>query len=250
MATKHNTEINNEPLKREYFDDVLDLFYDINEKNEELYNEIHKTFTDNQPTGFTLGASKSTVDITKTLSDLRSNSIQSATALLNAKRTVAELELKKKAQSVEEEKVNNDKEYIRNVISEISNMQTKKKEMGSRQLIDSNNRTTVNVLEDIKKEKEKELLEANIQNMMDKGALTLTKNEKAMKYDFNGEAEVVYDLGTETIKAVKKGTSIELEDYPVERGQVGEINRIERDEGMAYSDNGKKIRITTVVSNN
>ena len=81
MATKHNTEINNEPLKREYFDDVLDLFYDINEKNEELYNEIHKTFTDNQPTGFTLGASKSTVDITKTLSDLRSNSIQSATAL-------------------------------------------------------------------------------------------------------------------------------------------------------------------------
>ena len=24
MATKHNTEINNEPLKREYFDDVLD----------------------------------------------------------------------------------------------------------------------------------------------------------------------------------------------------------------------------------
>ena len=30
MATKHNTEINNEPLKREYFDDVLDLFYDIN----------------------------------------------------------------------------------------------------------------------------------------------------------------------------------------------------------------------------
>ena len=85
--------------------------------------------------------------------------------------------------------------------------------------------------------------------MMDKGALTLTKNEKAMKYDFNGEAEVVYDLGTDTIKAVKKGTSIELEDYPVERGQVGEINRIERDEGMAYSENGKKIRITTVVSN-
>ena len=32
MATKHNTEINNEPLKREYFDDVLELFYDINEK--------------------------------------------------------------------------------------------------------------------------------------------------------------------------------------------------------------------------
>jgi hypothetical protein len=250
MATKHNTEVNNDPLKREYFDDVLDLFYDINEKNEQLYEEIHKTFTDNQPTGFTLGTSKSTVDLTRTLSDLRSNSIQSATALLNAKRTVAELELKKKAQSVEEEKVNNDKEYIRNVISEISTMQAKKRESGSRELIDSKNRTTVNILDDIKREKETELLEANIQNMMDKGALSLTKNEKAMKYDFNGEAEVVYDLATETVKAVKKGTSIELPDYPVERGQVGEINRIERDEGMAYSDNGKKIRITTVVNNN
>ena len=45
MATKHNTEINNEPLKREYFDDVLDLFYDINEKNEELYNEITEILT-------------------------------------------------------------------------------------------------------------------------------------------------------------------------------------------------------------
>ena len=32
MATKHNTEVNNDPLKREYFDDVLDLFYTINEK--------------------------------------------------------------------------------------------------------------------------------------------------------------------------------------------------------------------------
>ena len=72
MATKHNTEINNEPLKREYFDDVLDLFYDINEKNEELYNEIHKTFTDNQPTGFTLGASKSTVKLYLILDLIRS----------------------------------------------------------------------------------------------------------------------------------------------------------------------------------
>ncbi len=245
MATKHNTEINNNPLNREYFDDVLDLFYDINEKNEKLYEEIHNTFINNQPTGFTLGTSKSTVDLTRTLSDLRSNSIQSATALLNAKKTVAELELKKKAQSVEEEKVNNDKEYIRNVISEINSMQTNKP--SNRSMIKSENRTTVNVLDDIKHEKEKEMLEKNIQDMMDKGTLSLTKNEKAMKYDFNGEAEIVYDLNTNTVKAVKKGTSMELKDYPIERGQIDAITRIESDEGMAYSENGKKIRITNVI---
>ena len=41
MATKHNTEINNEPLKREYFDDVLDLFYDINEKDLKHHQNTH-----------------------------------------------------------------------------------------------------------------------------------------------------------------------------------------------------------------
>ena len=248
MATKHNTEVNNNPLKREYFDDVLDLFYTINEKNEQLYEEIHKTFTDNQPTGFTLGTSKSTVDLTRTLSDLRANSIQSATALLNAKKTVAELELKKKAQSVEEEKVNNDKEYIRSVISEINSMQeNKRKETPARNLLKSENRNTVDIMDDLKRQKEKEILEENIKKQMETGNIALTKNEKAMKYDFNGEAEVVYDLESNSVKAVKKGTSFELPDYPVERGQVGEITRIEQDEGMAYSDNGKKIRVTTVI---
>ena len=248
MATKHNTEVNNNPLNREYFDDVLDLFYDINEKNEELYEELHKTFTDNQPTGFTLGASKSTIDLTKTLSDLRSNSIQSATALLNAKKTVAELELKKKAQSVEEEKVNNDKEYIRNVINEINNTQNRRQVSTNRNLLKSNDRTTINILDDIKEQKEKEMLEKNIEQMMNDGIIQLTKNEKAMKYDFNGEAEIVFDTNSNSLKAVKKGTSLELTDYPIERGQIGEITRFEADEGMAYSDNGKKVRMIPVLN--
>ena len=245
MATKHNTEVNENPLSREYFDDVLDLFYDINEKNEALYNEIHETFANNQPTGFALGTSKSTVDLTRTLSDLRSNSIQSATALLNAKKTVAELELKKKAQSVEEEKVNNDKEYIRSVIEEINNG-SRNKITPSRNMLSNSGRTVANIADEAKRNKETELLEAAIKNKMDAGEIKLTKNEKAMKYDFNGEAEVVYDTNTETLKAVKKGTTIPLNDYPIERAQVGTITRIEQEEGVAYSDNGKKVRITPV----
>ena len=244
MATRHNTDVNTRPLDREYFDDVLDMFYDINEKNEELYNEIHKTFTDNQPTGFTLGASKSTVDLTRTLSELRSNSIQSATALMNAKKTVAEIELKKKAQLIDQDKVNNDKEYIRSVIEEINSGNGRTKT--NRSLTTIEGRTAINVVDAAKEKKEKELLEANIQAMMDNGTIQLTKNEKAMKYDFNGEAEVVYDVNTESLKAVKKGTSIPLNDYPLERAQVGNITRLETAEGLAYSDNGKKVRITAV----
>ena len=245
MATKYNTEVNNEPLKREYFDDVLDLFYDINKKNEELYEEIHKTFTDNQPTGFTLGASKSTVDLTRTLSELRSNSIQSATALLNAKKTVAELELKKKAQSIDEEKVNNDKEYIRSIITEINS--GNKPKTTSKRMITSDDRVPINIVDEAKIQKEKEMLEKNIMAQLESGKMLLTKNEKAMKYDFHNEAEIVYDNNSDTLKAVKKGTSLELSDYPIERGQVGKIIRIENDEGMAYADNGKKVRITSVI---
>lgn len=243
MATKHNTEINEDPLSKDYFDDVLDLFYDANEKNEQLYNELYNTYKNNQPSGFTLGTTKSTVDLTRTLSEMRANAIQGATALMNAKKTVAEIELKKRAQSVEEEKVNNDKEYIRSVISEINNNDFKK---GNRNLLNANGRTTINVLEEKKHDKEKELLEANIKHRMEDGDIKLTKNEKAMKYDFNNEAEIVYDTNTESLKAVKKGSNIPLNDYPIERGQIGDITRIEADEGMAYSDSGKKVRIISV----
>lgn len=243
MATKHNTRINENPLSKDYFDDVLDLFYDANEKNEQLYNELYNTYKNNQPSGFTLGTTKSTVDLTRTLSEMRANAIQGATALMNAKKTVAEIELKKRAQTVEEEKVNNDKEYIRSVISEINNNDFKK---SSRNLLNTNGRTTINVLEEKKHNKEKELLEANIKHRMEDGDLKLTKNEKAMKYDFNNEAEIVYDTNTESLKAVKKGSNIPINDYPIERGQVGDITRIEADEGMAYSDSGKKVRMTSV----
>lgn len=243
MATKHNPIVNEDPLSREYFDDVLDLFYDANEKNEQLYNELYNTYKNNQPSGFTLGTTKSTVDLTRTLSDMRANAIQGATALLNAKKTVAEIELKKKAQSVEEDKVNNDKEYIRSIISEINNSDNKNY---NRNLISSANRNVNNIVEDKKRNNEKKLLEDNINKRMESGELSLTKNEKAMKYDFNNEAEVVYDINTESLKAVKKGTNIPLKDYPIERGQVGEITRIESDEGLAYSDTGKKVKIVSV----
>jgi len=245
MATKHNTETNDNPLSKEYFDDVLDLFYDNNDKTEELYNEVHKMFTDNQPSGFALGTSKSTADTVKTLSDLRATAIQGASALMNAKKTVAELELKKKAQSIEQEKVNNDSEYVRTIMNQIAREQTKGGSI-SRSMISSENRTSVTVAEEAKRLDEQKKVEENIKARMEEGSISFTKNEKAMKYDFNNEAEVVYDMNTETIKAVRKGTSVELPDYPVERGQVGEITRIEVDEGLAYSDNGKKIRITYV----
>lgn len=249
MSTKHNTAVNEEPLKKEYFDDVLDMFYDGIEKNDQLYEELHETYKNNQPVGFSLGASKTTVDLTRTLSELRSNSVQAASALLNAKKTIAELELKKKAQIVEEDKVNNDKEYIRSVLSEIHSESREIPATIKRKNTKIKGRNLVDNIEDIAKEIDRKKLDEVIDSKIESGDLQFTVNENAMKYDFNDEAEVVYDANTESLKAVKKGTNIELKDYPVERGQIGEITRLDEAEGFAHSDNNKKVRITNVKEN-
>ncbi|MGL4950069.1 MAG: hypothetical protein ACRC5M_06775 [Anaeroplasmataceae bacterium] len=242
MSTKNNPDVNDNPLNREYFDDVLDIFYDNINKTEELYAEAYTTYKHNQPNGFTMGSSRTTVDLIKTLSDIRSNAVSGASALLSAKKTVADLEIKKKAQSVEEEKVDNDKEYIRTMLSEIHRSADNTKAIklstaNGRDLMSENNRI-----------KSQNILDKTIADKMKSGELSLTKNEKAMKLDFNDMAEVVYDLDTEELKAVKKGTSEPLDDYPVERGQIGNISKVDTVEGLAFDSTGRKVRATRVRS--
>lgn len=218
-------ERNNNPKEVEYFDDTLSLFYDNIQKNEELYKEIHNLFENNSPTGFSLGAGKNTIELGKVLATIRATAIQANTALFNAKKAVTELELKKDSQNAERDSEEQQKEFVRLAMEEISNNKNRF----------NNKQNTVSDSEDI--------LDNVIEKKIKNGEISLTKNEKAMKYDYNNEVDVVYDMSSESVRAVKKGTLIELEDYPIERAQIDQITKV--DGNKAYTKDG---RIITAVS--
>ena len=238
MISEEQKNINKEPLGSSFFDDALDLFYNNINLNEELYTDIKKEYDNNTPSGFSLGSSKSRVDQAKVLSDIRSTSVSAVTALFNAKKSMAELELKKQSQKVDEERADNDKEYVRSIIEEIKK-ENKNNKINSDKVISS--RDIVSMIDNSKKQKELELLEKNIDSNIENGSIQLTKNEQAMKYDFKNEVDIVYDQTSETVKAVKKDTTEELKDYPIERADIDKITRIQN--GYAYSSNNKKIKV-------
>ena len=227
MNTKHSKEVNKEVMHEDYFSDVLDMMYDNVEKTEELYDEVHEKFSNNQPTGFSLGSTRSSTEIIKALSDIRATSVASTTALFNAKRYVVELEIKKKNQIVEEDKAQTDRDFIRTALEEIKN---------------NSKSTSFEINKKTGKNSEISILDNIIKEKMNSGEIKLTSNEKAMKYDFNNEVEPVYDTSTESIKAVKRGTKEVVTDYPLERFQIDTISRVDLSESKAYSTNGKVIK--------
>jgi len=245
METKNNPNNNKDPMGNEWFTDVIDMMYDNAQKTELLYDEVHDKFANNQPTGFSLGSTRSSTELIKALSEIRATSVSATKALFDAKRSISELEIKKKNQTIEEDKVDNDKEFIRAALSEIKSG-TKSSQDTFRQALNNkeNNGGSKAVSSILQAERNK--LDNVIYEKVKKGELKLTTNEKAMKYDFNGEVEPVYDVNSSSVKAVKKGTTEELTEYPVERFQIGKITRIDGTEGKAYSDNGKSIKITSL----
>jgi hypothetical protein len=222
-----------EPLNLEYFDDVLDLFYDNINENEKLYKELHTQYNNSQASGFSLGVSKNGVELSKTLSSIRATAISGVSALFNAKKSIADLEIKKKSLVLDTDKVENDKEFIRKALEEIQGNSNNK---GS---VTFNGKTV-----SLSKNYDKTALDRTIDQYTDNGAIAMSKNEKFMKLDFNGETEYVLDSKSGDIKAVFKGTENEIPEYPIERAQISKIIKVES--GLAYSDNGKTVRVVEV----
>lgn len=243
--SKHNKEINKEPMNLEYFDDVLDIFYDNIDLNESLYKEIHDSYSNNKPSGFSLGTSRSGVEITKTLAAVRATAVQGASALFNAKKSIVELELKKKSQIIDEKKADNDKEFIRTALSEINNPK-----MISRRYFNEkiDNITSDAIKSAADTNMDKLMLERVIENKVNEGTISFTKNEKAMKYDFNNEVEIVFDIEAKKPVAVKSGTNKVVTDYPIERANVDNILREDLTEGKVYCENGKTLRMVKTSS--
>lgn len=245
MDTKNNPKNNESIMGENYFADVIDIMYDNVNKTEQLYNEVHDKFSNNQPTGFSLGSTRTSTEMIKALSEIRATSVSAAKSLFDAKKSVVELELKKQNQTLEEDKASNDKEFIRAALAEIKTNGKTDFSTIPRALANKEDNGGSKMVSTILQQ-ERNQLDKVIQEKIKDGSIKLTSNEKAMKYDFNNEVEPVYDSSTEMVKAVKKGTNEEITEYPTERFQIGKITRVDIQENKAYSDNGKSLRITTV----
>jgi hypothetical protein len=217
------------PLDISFFDDAMDLFNLNIKRNEDLYNELHDAYKNSQGMGFSLGTSKNSIELTKTLATLRSTALTGTNMLFGAKKALAELELKKVQIKTDEAKVSNDSEFIRKTLEEI-------------------NQKGIELVKRNTQKNDSVTLDAIVNAQIQEGAITLSQNEKAMALDFKNMVEIVYDTNTETIKAVKKGTDNELKDYPIERSGIKNINNIDYDSKIAFCDNGQTIPLKAVIS--
>lgn len=240
METKHNPDYNKDPMNEGFFTDVIDMMYDNVEETEKLYKMAFDRFNNNNNAGFSLGVTKSSADMIKSLSEIRATSVTATKTLFDAKKAVVELELKKRSQTVEEDKAANDKEFIRAALSEIG-----KDQMNAKRLyVEHKTSNGTRMLSELVADKTK--LDSVVNKKLDSGELSLTKNERAMKYDFNNEVEYVYDTNTELVQAVKKGTTNIIQDYPRERIPISKITKVDLDEKKAYSDNGTKLKVVSI----
>lgn len=231
-------------MDAEYFDDVLAMFYEAKNKNEELYENMYSQYKNSQNVGFTMGTSRNASELGKVLASLRSNAISAASQLMSAKKTVVELELKKRQQEIEKDKNDDGKDWIRATLNaiQLDNLKAGQKKLEEIQL------GTVPIVRNVtpSKKVDKSQLDKIIDEKLNSGEISFTKNEKAMKYDFNDDAEPIYDTISNSIKVVKKGTSEEIKEYPLERVRVGKLIDKDEEKQIAYFENGKTLRIGEV----
>jgi hypothetical protein len=225
-----------DPLNLSFYDDIINLFEINLHKNEELYDELHESYLSNQNTGFSLGNSKTSVETARTLSTIRATALSGTKMLFDAKRSLGDLELKKKQNTIDENKVENDKSFIRQALNEIVEQQSDNTEHINSPVVLSKSSPN-----------EKKELEKLLTKKKSSGQITLTKNELAMRHD--SEVEPVLDFLTGDIKAVKKTTNIEVKDYPIERFQINKIIKADNDTKIATTDKGSTIPIREVISN-
>ncbi len=138
--------------------------------------------------------------------------------------------------TIDESRIENDKAFIRQTLNEIVDKKTKDEEL----IIPS-----VSKEKNISSLEEKRKLEILVTRKKEAGEISLSKNEKAMKYD--EIAIPVLDSVTGEIKAVAKGTTEEIKDYPIERFQINKIVRADDTTHLAHTDKGKTIPIIEVT---
>jgi hypothetical protein len=208
-------------LETEFFEDDLIAFDEQVIKTEELYNEVHDAYK--QVTGGD-GASfkmmRDASELAKTLSSIRSTSIDAINKRFQMKRSVSDLEQKKQQLHKDDQ---NAAEIARATVMAIRNS------------VNKNPDKYINSSDDMNTEE----LNVRLKSAIDNKEITLSDNEKAMKYDFEG-AEIVYNKASSRFMAITKSGEV-VETYPQERVIDREIAREE--DGFAITASGARYRV-------
>jgi len=220
--------------KNQYVVDDIDFTDDINSfdkqimDNEKLYEEVHTIFekiVQSTTKGGIMGQVhqiKDIAEIGKTLASVRSTSIQGVNQRFTAKKTISELKMKR--ETIDRNIENGDEiSLARSLVKAINE---------EKQSLRNSSKSSNN---------EREKLDKVISENISKGNIKLTKNDMAMKYDFNGIVDYVYDSERDIFLAKNKQTGEIIQNYPLER--IPKMRVVEQNGSYVITDNGLKIEI-------
>ena len=217
---------NKDPLNvTEYFEEDLDRIKQFIDKNEKFYDEIHGLLNLNQSGGFSLNMNRNTAELAKTLASVRSTALSGVKQLFDAKKSISELSIKQKQVNIENSNSSLDSELVKSIIDKIK----------------YDNSPPITITKTTKQDTSK--LDDIINEKLQNNEISLTKNEKAMKYDFiEGGVVKKYDPNKESIVAVQKNTGKIIEDYPIERfGVDSEIIQVDEKNNTVTLKDGSSI---------
>lgn len=206
-------------LSREYFESVIDELDVHSKKNEELYEELHEKFKDLLKTSNVKingrGGSffnHDVAEIGSALSRIRANGMDASYKKIQAKKSVADVYMKKQDKSEE-----NISDIARSILTSIKIEK------------ESNNSNT---------DKDTEKLDSIIEKSINDGNINITKNDNAMIEDKKGITFKYDEKKEEVVPFNNKDEKIE--NYPEER--IPKINMIKKTkEGQFYMDNGSTL---------
>ena len=221
-----NEEI--DPLDPEFFSQDIEEFNSHIEKNETLYNKINtKLDSISSMSGLktnmkSFGINSEICELGNTLSRIRTSSIDATHKRMQAKKAVADIQLKAKDQQIAQSKNN---ELAREALSLIQSSQ------------DQRNNLSLSVK--LPNNQDQKQLREEIDKKLSSGEISLTKNDRAMKHDFNGiDYALASDRSTIIVKDSNGGI---IEDYPNER--IPNMNVVKIENGNATMSNGAVIPV-------
>jgi len=212
-----------------FFIDDIKLFDKNIDENEKLYEELHNMMNKLSSSSlYSGGKIRDIADIGKTLSSIRATNIEAINKKIMAKKTVADIELKK--MQLDNDTDNSDfsrlaREMIKTIYTE---------NVGNTKPFD----VAPTYSEANYSEKDIHELDKRVKKELEEGNIKLTKNDKAMKYSLTG-VNYKYDVNNDRVLVYDKVTGELIEDYPEER--IPFKKKLKEDDKYAYFENGFKL---------
>jgi len=209
-------------------------------KNEMLYDEVHDVFKRTSGGGagvMGMGQTRDLAEMGKTLSSIRSTGIQGVNQRFAAKKSVIELRMKKAAM----DKGTDFEENIDVARALLRTIQVERVEQRRNGGSDQPSNDVSARDDSVGKAK----LRERVQSKLDTGVITITPNERAMKYDYQDRVAYAFDNTTSKVVAIVKAASKPIQDYPTER--IPKIRIVKKDGNTATTSTGEELPVITTT---